>query len=92
MKNNIILIVLSILTIFGFGLTFAGNIVSIGHGGSNMIDCIEKPSIVEELESQWGEGSANIYWNENGAVVITYDGYVSEFTLNGSTIHTGFIQ
>jgi hypothetical protein len=54
------------------------------------LDPMQK-SLVELLESQWGDG-ARIYWNDTGFAIIAKDGYVSEFDRNGNTIHSGHIQ
>ena len=48
-------------------------------------------AVVEKLKSRWGN-EAKIYWNESGYVVISKDGYVSEFNENGLTIHSGDIR
>jgi hypothetical protein len=47
-------------------------------------------AIVKDLHQRWGS-DAQIYWNERGVVVIANNGYVSEFKLDGTTIHTGHI-
>lgn len=47
--------------------------------------------VVDTLRASWGP-EAQVYWNEQNYVVISKDGYVSEFRRDSTTIHSGFIN
>jgi len=80
---------LGIVFLLSVGLMFTGDLKAEEY---NTFKCDELcQAVVKSLRQKWGS-NAQIYWNEVGFVVISVDGYVSEFRKDGTTIHFGFIK